>query len=150
MTARQYLEQVQRIKGSIEVLSQEVDALETIATRTVGAMTPDKIQVSKTGKEGEDTVLKIVELQTEINTKLTYLISVRKEVALNIAIYSPYDAGVLYDYYIKGKTLEEIEKENGKKKPWAMRRKEAGEKAIQSAINKYPLDFSQVIYPKCD
>lgn len=147
MTARQYLGQVKQIKGSIEVLSQEVSALETIATKTVGVMSPDRIQTSKTGKEGEDTVLNIVELKTEISETLNRLFAVRQEIAYNIAVYAPRDAVVLYDYYIKGKTLEEIEKERGRKKPWAMRRKEAGEKAIQTAMLNHPKEFSQVNFP---
>lgn len=149
LTARKYLYQARQLNGTLSVLQQQEEFLRTVAEKTVGVMTADKIQVSKNGKEGEDTILAMVKKQDEVCATLDSLKELRSEIVLNIIRYAPSQAEVLNDYYINGMTHEEIAVKHGKsKRQWSSKICTIGENNIQKAINKHPKEFTSYCFDK--
>lgn len=148
MTAREYLQQARKIHESLSVLSQEIERRRTIAEKTVGQIQSERIQTSKTGKEGEDNLIAIAEMSKRLDRDHAKLNDLKTEIALNISRYAPDQAETLYEYYIKGMELEDIAKAHGEKsRQWAWSRKNAGEQAIGRAIVANPSDFSKIVFP---
>lgn len=150
MTARAYLMQARELYKSLKVLSQEIERRRTIAEKTVGQLQHDRIQTSKTGKEGEDNLIEIATMSTELSYRQKVLNDLMTEISLNITAYSFKHCDVLYDYYIRRMTLDEIAQKYHKSRQWSWSERNAGETDIMKAMIKYPSDFSEVALPNND
>lgn len=80
MTAKEYLGQAfhldQRINTKLEMLS----SLREMVTKTTGVMSDDVVSRTRNVHSMQDTIVKIVDMQTEINSDVDRLVDLKREI----------------------------------------------------------------------
>lgn len=109
MTAKEYLEKAYRLNQVIDIKLEEVSALRSLATRVTTAFGEDKIKTSKKRSPMEDVLVRLMDLENEVNTDIDRLISFKKEIIETINQVDDYTLRlVLAMRYINHKSWEDI------------------------------------------
>lgn len=108
MTAKEYLNQVQKIDKLINAKQTELYHLRLNATSVSSPQLSDKVQSSGTNNS-MSTVDKIIDLNNFINNEIDKLVDTKAEIHKRIqCVYNPDFIALLTDKYISGYTLEQI------------------------------------------
>lgn len=114
MNTRQYLRQVNNIGRMIENKDAERYKLEQLAQRLSAPIGGDRVQTSHNPDSMADTVIKIVEIEREIDTLVKTLLVTQKEVVSTIDSLPKQNwIDVLHKSYIQDKSLNDIADEMG-------------------------------------
>ena len=109
MTAKEYLEKAYRLNQVIDIKLEEVSALRSLATRVTTAFGEDKIKTSKKKSPMEDVLVRLMDLENEVNIDIDRLISFKKEIIKTINQVDDYNLKlVLVMRYINHKSWEDI------------------------------------------
>ena len=114
MTAKEYLSQAYRLDQRIASKIEMVESLNELAMRCTTTITGMPRNPSKSTSPMADTVLKIIDLQDEINRDLESLVDLKREISLVIreVEYNEYRT-ILKKRYISNKSWPEIAVELG-------------------------------------
>lgn len=109
MTAKEYLEQAshldQRINNKLELLS----SLREMATKTTSVMDGETVSHTRNVHSLQDVIVKIVDMQNEINHDIDRLVELKKEVTDVLRqVRNPASQAVLEYRYLCYRTWEEI------------------------------------------
>ena len=110
MTAREYLSEVQRLQIIIEQKQERIKEIRESAS-TVRTVRFDLEKVQGGGQTDRigDSVAKIVDLETEVESDIVNLIYRQHEITNQIhKLYNPNHMKILYKRYIEGKDLQTI------------------------------------------
>ncbi len=109
MTAKEYLEKAYRLNQVIDIKLEEVSALRSLTTRVTTAFGEDKIKTSKKRSPMEDVLVRLMDLENEVNIDIDRLISLKKEIIETINQVDDYTLRlVLAMRYINHKSWEDI------------------------------------------
>ncbi len=84
MTAKEYLSQVHRLNQMIDIKLEEVSSLRSLASRVTTAFGQEKVQTSKKQSPMEDAIVRLMDLENEVNNDIDRLIALKEEVLENI------------------------------------------------------------------
>ena len=91
MTAKEYLEKAYRLNQVIDIKLEEVSALRSLTTRVTTAFGEDKIKTSKKRSPMEDVLVRLMDLENEVNIDIDRLISLKKEIIETITQVDDYN-----------------------------------------------------------
>lgn len=118
MTIKEYLYQLKDIDDLINSNIEEVDKLRTLATN-ITVTYSDEPHGSGTSDKVGNTVVKIADLQNEINDLIDELVEIKAESSKIInQIKDLRLRTVLIKYYVQNKTFEQVAVEMGKSYQW--------------------------------
>lgn len=84
MLAKEYLSQVHRLNQMIDIKLEEVSSLRSLASRVTTAFGQEKIQTTKKQSPMEDVIVRLMDLENEVNGDIDSLIELKEEVIENI------------------------------------------------------------------
>ena len=103
-----YLQQVEKNDKLIENKIAEKKQWYELATGTSAQLSPEKVQSSGNQQRLEDAVIKIVDIEREINAQIDKLVDIKREVIATIEQLNPAEYDVLHKRYIQFMTIAEI------------------------------------------
>jgi len=122
LNAKEYLSQVFIINKRINSKLQQVSSLKSLALRVNSTFEKDK--VSKTRKQSpmEDAIVKIIDLENEINTDIDELIDMKKNIAGEISLLTDENSKMVLELrYVALMKWEEIAAATGYDLRWVYR-----------------------------
>lgn len=109
MTARDYLGQAYRLDQRINSKIEQVSSLHSLATKATSTISDMPGSPSRNTHQMEDIVVKIIELENEINADIDLLVTFKKEVPLVIESVSNMDERMVLRYrYVHNFTWSKI------------------------------------------
>lgn len=109
MTAKDYLSQARYLDIQINAKIQQVDALNDLATSATATLTGMPHNPNKATSKLADTVVKIVDLQHEINDDIDRLVDLKREIRAVIeGIADPEQQTILEKRYLCFQSWEQI------------------------------------------
>lgn len=84
MTAKEYLKQAFYLDKRINSKLEQVESLNALATKATSTLSDMPKSSNRGTSKLEDTIIKIVELQEEINKDIDNLVDLKKEIANSI------------------------------------------------------------------
>ena len=114
MTAKEYLSQAYRLDKRIDSKIEQIKSLNLLATKCTTTLS-DMPKSQRAGNSRlEDTVVKIVDLQEEINRDIDSLVDLKRDIVRTIkSVQNPEYQIILELRYLCFKTWEEIAVEMG-------------------------------------
>lgn len=111
MKAKEYLRQLQKLDKLIENKLAERDQWHAIATTVTQRMSSDRVQTSGNQKKMEDAILKLIEVEKEVDAAVDSFVDAKREVIATITKLSTtnetyYD--ILHKIYVQYFTLDEV------------------------------------------
>jgi DNA-directed RNA polymerase specialized sigma subunit len=111
MTAKEYLMQVNKIDRDIDVKLEQLDSLYALATKATTVLSDIPKSSGINTCRMEDTIVKIMDLETEINDEIDKLVDLKREIMDLIGSIDNIDYRIiLASRYINGKQWTEIAK----------------------------------------
>lgn len=111
MTAKEYLMQVSKIDADIDVKLEELSSLYALATKATTVMSDMPKSCSHDGGRMEGTIVKIIDLENEINEEIDGLVDLKREITELIGSIDNIDYRmILASRYLCGKQWTEIAK----------------------------------------
>ncbi len=130
MDTKEYLNQVKKLDLQIKNKLIEKQQWQDIALGIAANMEGEKVQSSGSQSKMADAVVKIVDMESEINSLVDKLIDTKKEVIQTIELLtSPLQYDVLHMHYIQFMTLQSIADKYGMSYDWA---KQAHKRAVKN------------------
>lgn len=130
MDTKEYLNQVKKLDLQIKNKLIEKQQWQDIALGITANMEGEKVQSSGSQSKMADAVVKIVDMESEINSLVDKLIDTKKEVIQTIELLtSPLQYDVLHMHYIQFMTLQSIADKYGMSYDWA---KQAHKRAVKN------------------
>ena len=109
MTARDYLSQAYRLDQRINSKLEQVESLNSLATKVSSTLTGMPKNPNRTTSTMADTVTKIIALQAEINNDIERLVDLKREMVAVIKAVSNTERQTLLELrYLCFKTWEQI------------------------------------------
>ena len=109
MTAKEYLSQVYRLDKRIDSKIEQLKSLNLLATKCTTTLSDMPKSQSISNSRLEDTVVKIVDLQEEINRDIDSLVDLKRDIVRTIkSVQNPEYQIILELRYLCFKTWEEI------------------------------------------
>ena len=109
MTAKEYLSQAYRLDKRIDSKIEQLKSLNLLATKCTSTLSDMPKSQSISNSRLEDTVVKIVELQEEINMDIDSLVDLKRDIVKTIkSVQNPEYQIILELRYLCFKTWEEI------------------------------------------
>lgn len=109
MKAKCYLKKIELMDAKINTRLEEVDALNTLATKTTSVMGGERVQASTSQQKIEDCITRIVDLKDEINTEIDRFVNHKQEALKIMDKYCDPDCiNLLYARYFQYKPWETI------------------------------------------
>ncbi len=109
MTAKEYLSQAYRLDKRIDSKIEQLKSLNLLATKCTSTLSDMPKSQSISNSRLEDTVVKIVDLQEEINRDIDSLVDLKRDIVRTIkSIQNPEYQIILELRYLCFKTWEEI------------------------------------------
>lgn len=109
MTAEEYLSQAYRLDKRIDSKIEQLKALNILATKCTSTLSDMPKNPSNSNSRLEDTVVKIIDLQEEINRDIDSLVDLKGDIVRTInAVHNPEYQILLELRYLCFKTWEEI------------------------------------------
>lgn len=79
MRAINYLSRIEVMDAKIETKTEELERLRTLAEKTTASIGSERVQVSGNQQKLEDCVIKIVQVQEEINASIDRFVDYKRE-----------------------------------------------------------------------
>lgn len=136
MKAKDYLSQVRKIDKLIENKLIEKEQWFAIATGITSNSDGDRVQSSGNQQKMADAVVKIVELQYEINDLIDQYIDTKQGVIKTIEELPVDEYDVLHKMYIQGKTMKQTAATCNKSYDWVKAVHKTGIKDVQIFLGK--------------
>lgn len=138
MKAKEYLLQLKKKDKLIENMLVEREQWKAIATSVTQHITADRVQSSGNQQKMADAVLKLVEIDKEIDEAIDNYVDSRREIIATITKLhnineTYYD--VLHKVYIQNMTLNEVADLYGQERAWADKTHGRGLELVQRIIN---------------
>ena len=109
MTAKEYLSQAYRLDKRIDSKIEQLKSLNLLATKCTSTLSDMPKSQSISNSRLEDTVVKIVDLQEEINMDIDSLVDLKRDIVKTIkSVQNPEYQIILDLRYLCFKTWEEI------------------------------------------
>ncbi len=109
MTVKEYLGQAYRLDQRINSKLEQVDSLNELATKATSTLTGMPKNPNKSKSIVADTVVKIIDLQTEINNDIDRLVDLKREIVAMIKSVSNTEHQTLLELrYLCFKSWEQI------------------------------------------
>ena len=109
MTAKEYLSQAYRLDKRIDSKTEQLKSLNLLATKCTSTLSDMPKSQSISNSRLEDTVVKIVDLQEEINRDIDSLVDLKRDIVRTIkSVQNPEYQMILELRYLCFKTWEEI------------------------------------------
>lgn len=109
MTAKEYLSQAYRLDKRIDSKIEQLKSLNLLATKCTPTLSDMPKSQSISNSRLEDTVVKIVDLQEEINRDIDSLVDLKRDIVRTIkSVQNPEYQIILELRYLCFKTWEEI------------------------------------------
>lgn len=109
MTAKEYLSQAYRLDKRIDSKIEQIKSLNLLATKCTTTLSDTPKSQSAGNSRLEDTVVKIVDLQEEINRDIDSLVDLKRDIVRTIkSVQNPEYQIILELRYLCFKTWEEI------------------------------------------
>lgn len=109
MTAKEYLSQAYRLDKRIDSKIEQLKSLNLLATKCTSTLSDMPKSQSISNSRLEDTVVKIVDLQEEINRDIDSLVDLKRDIVITIkSVQNPEYQIILELRYLCFKTWEEI------------------------------------------
>lgn len=109
MTAKEYLSQAYRLDKRIDLKIEQLKSLNLLATKCTSTLSDMPKSQSISNSRLEDTVVKIVDLQEEINRDIDSLVDLKRDIVRTIkSVQNPEYQIILELRYLCFKTWEEI------------------------------------------
>lgn len=109
MTAKEYLSQAYRLDKRIDSKIEQLKSLNLLATKCTSTLSDMPKSQSISNSRLEDTVVKIVDLQEEINRDIDSLVDLKRDIVRTIKfVQNPEYQIILELRYLCFKTWEEI------------------------------------------
>ena len=109
MTAKEYLSQAYRLDKRIDSKIEQLKSLNLLATKCTSTLSDMPKSQSISNSRLEDTVVKIVDLQEEINMDIDSLVDLKRDIVKTIkSVQNPEYQIILALRYLCFKTWEEI------------------------------------------
>lgn len=109
MTAKEYLSQAYRLDKRIDSKIEQLKSLNLLATKCTSTLSDMPKSQSISNSRLEDTVVKIVDLQQEINRDIDSLVDLKRDIVRTIkSVQNPEYQIILELRYLCFKTWEEI------------------------------------------
>ena len=109
MTAKEYLSQAYRLDKRIDSKIEQLKSLNLLATKCTSTLSDMPKSQSISNSRLEDTVVKIVDLQEEINMDIDSLFDLKRDIVKTIkSVQNPEYQIILELRYLCFKTWEEI------------------------------------------
>ena len=119
MTAKTYLNQIQKAEIKITDGMEELWRLKALATKVTSAMDGEVVSSSKNPDKMADAVAKIIKLQEEINRDVDKYVDIKNEATeLLSQVENPTHYKILHSRYVLYKTWEQIACEIGFTYQW--------------------------------
>ncbi len=114
MTNKEYLNQAYRIDQRIKNKLQQVSAMRELLTQTSARLSDMPGNPNKDRSKLEDTMVKIVDMENEINSDIDRLVSLKQQIMWTIKkVEKPEYQMILESRYLCFKTWEEIAVDTG-------------------------------------
>lgn len=112
MGVKQYLQQVKRLDDIVNAKYEQIEALRLIATKITTYPRDVKVQTSPSNDRLEKIVVKIADLENELNSSIDKLVDLKAEITQRIDEVSNNDYRLLLALrYLNFKTWEQIANE---------------------------------------
>ena len=109
MTAKEYLNQANRIDQRINIKIEQVQSLRDLATKASSTLSHTPNSGTRNPHRMEDVITKIVDLEAEINQDLMRLVDLKREIVTAISHVEPLELQILLEQrYLCFKTWEQI------------------------------------------
>jgi DNA-directed RNA polymerase specialized sigma24 family protein len=132
LESKEFLSQVKRLDLLIKNKLIEKQQWHDIALGITANMDGERVQSSGTKSKMADAIVKVVDIEAEINSLIDKLIDTKKEVIQTIEqLSSPVQYDVLHLHYIQYKTLQEIADKYGLSYDWAKQTHKRALKNVQ-------------------
>lgn len=132
MNAELYLKRVNKIDAIIATKKQRYQALVDAAEGLGSFSVSERVQTSKNLHSTEDTILRYVVIEGEINA----LEEEKNGILATIEKLPTKEYKVLYSFYIAENTLKEIAYDFDRSYEWAKKKKRRGLALLQEILNK--------------
>lgn len=114
MTAKEYLQQAIRLDERINSKIAQLDSLNELATKCTSTISDMPKNPSPSMSRLEDVVVKIADLQADINSDINTLVDLKREMTHVIKAVDDVDCRLLLEFrYLCGHSWEEIAVELG-------------------------------------
>ena len=144
MTANDYMMQYRRIRERILKEKETITALESISERTTTSMSDIRVNCSDDFRRIEEAVSQLVKKREQVSALEADGQMLFVEILHNITRFAYRQGAVLIDYYLEGKTLQDVGQRCGQKsRQWALDTRRKGEAVIQTAMEKHPAMFTK-------
>lgn len=109
MTSKEYLSQIQRLNQMIDIKLEEASSLRSLATRVTSSFGEERVQTSRKQSPMEDVIVKLMDLENEVNDDIDRLIALKEEVIVNINKIDDYNLRLLLTMrYINNRDWKDI------------------------------------------
>ena len=109
MTAKEYLNQAYRIDQRINSKIEQLSALRSLVTKATSTLSDSPPSATRNVHRMEDIIVKIVDMENEINADIDRLVDLKKEIMSVIkSVENPEQQTLLELRYLCFRTWEEI------------------------------------------
>lgn len=114
MNVKEYLSQAIWLNQRINRKLEQANSLRTLASKVTTTFGEERVQSTKNQSPMEEIIVKLVDLENEVNEDIDQLIKLKAEIVETInKVDDPIYQLVLQIRYIDGKTWEEVAKSIG-------------------------------------
>ena len=111
MKAKDYLSQAYKLNHRIDCKLRQTENLRDLATRATASIHAERVSGTKQRSPMENAIVKLIDLEHEINSDIDRLVDMKREIAVVISkLSSPSHKILLELRYLEGKTWDEIAK----------------------------------------
>ena len=136
MNAKEYLSQTAVINHKIDSKLEQAGSLRTLAMKVTTTFGEDKVKTTKKQSPMEEIMVKLIDLEQEVNDDIDALIKTKEELLEVINQVSDINHQVILEKrYIAGKTWEDIAKETGYDRSTVYRNHGKALKEVEEIIN---------------
>lgn len=136
MKAFDYLNQIKMMDTKINNDIEELESLQTLATKTTSALGGNKVQASGSQQKMADCVIKIAELKKDINREIDVYVEYKEKVRK--FVYEACDAEccrLLYLRYFQSGTWEEIAEKMNYSRQWVSKLHKRALRQVQRKLD---------------
>lgn len=109
MTAKEYLGQAYRLDQRIDSKIEQVSSLRTLATKATSTISDMPGSATRSTHRMEDIIVKIIDLENEINADIDLLVTLKKEIPIVIDSVNNVDERLVLRYrYVHNFTWSKI------------------------------------------
>ena len=140
MNAKEYLSQAYRLDQRINSKLKQVTNLRDLAARTTATIHPERVSGTKQRSPMENAIVKIIDLEHEINNDIDRLVDMKREISAVIStLKTPIHRIILELRYLEGKNWEEIAHAMDYDLRWVYRLHGRALKEVEARISNKPL-----------